>query len=145
MDLHALKNDGWTNKEFAEELGYHSATVAKWLAHAVIYNLALTPGDSAADAHTLTNTPQEPGGDHGRRPAPRPATGRAPPWPHHADTPTASGPTPLASPRPGTCDQHANRPQRHRRHHQLAPGNAYRVKTCTELAYQDITGQHGER
>ena len=31
MDLHALKNEGWTNKEIAEELGYHSATVAKWL------------------------------------------------------------------------------------------------------------------
>ena len=31
MDLHALKNEGWTNKEIAEELGYHPATVAKWL------------------------------------------------------------------------------------------------------------------
>ena len=31
MDLHALKNEGWTSKEIAEELGYHPATVAKWL------------------------------------------------------------------------------------------------------------------
>ena len=31
MDLHALKNEGWTNTEIAEELGYHPATVAKWL------------------------------------------------------------------------------------------------------------------
>lgn len=31
MDLHALKNEGWTNVEIAEELGYHSATISKWL------------------------------------------------------------------------------------------------------------------
>ena len=31
VDLHALKNEGWTNKEIAEELGFHPATVAKWL------------------------------------------------------------------------------------------------------------------
>ena len=31
MDLHALKNEGWTNREIAEELGYHPATVRKWL------------------------------------------------------------------------------------------------------------------
>lgn len=31
MDVHALKNEGWTNTEIAEELGYHPATVAKWL------------------------------------------------------------------------------------------------------------------
>ena len=31
MELHALKNEGWTNTEIAEELGYHPATVAKWL------------------------------------------------------------------------------------------------------------------
>ncbi|MCY4422403.1 MAG: helix-turn-helix domain-containing protein [Acidimicrobiaceae bacterium] len=31
MDLHSLKNEGWTNTEIAEELGYHPATVAKWL------------------------------------------------------------------------------------------------------------------
>lgn len=29
--LHELKNEGWTNREIAEELGYHPATVAKWL------------------------------------------------------------------------------------------------------------------
>ena len=23
MDLHSRKNDGWTNKEIAEEFGYH--------------------------------------------------------------------------------------------------------------------------
>ena len=31
MDLHSRKNEGWTNKEIAEKLGYHPATVAKWL------------------------------------------------------------------------------------------------------------------
>lgn len=31
VKLHALKNDGWTNKEIAEKLGYHPATIAKWL------------------------------------------------------------------------------------------------------------------
>ena len=31
MDLHSLENEGWTNIEIAEELGYHPATVAKWL------------------------------------------------------------------------------------------------------------------
>ena len=31
MDLRALKNEGWTNAEIAEELGYHPATVAKLL------------------------------------------------------------------------------------------------------------------
>lgn len=31
MDLHSLKNEGWTNVEIAQELGYHPATVAKWL------------------------------------------------------------------------------------------------------------------
>ena len=31
MDVHALKNEGWTSKEIAEELGFHPATVAKWL------------------------------------------------------------------------------------------------------------------
>ena len=31
MDLHSLKNEGWTNTEIAGELGYHPATVAKWL------------------------------------------------------------------------------------------------------------------
>ena len=31
MDLHALKNEGWTNKEISEELGFHPATVRKWL------------------------------------------------------------------------------------------------------------------
>lgn len=31
MDLHSLKSEGWTNVEIAEELGYHPATVAKWL------------------------------------------------------------------------------------------------------------------
>lgn len=31
VDLHALKNQGWTNKEIAEELGFHPATIAKWL------------------------------------------------------------------------------------------------------------------
>ena len=31
MELRSLKNEGWTNREIAEELGYHPATVAKWL------------------------------------------------------------------------------------------------------------------
>ena len=31
MDLHSLKSEGWTNTEISEELGYHPATVAKWL------------------------------------------------------------------------------------------------------------------
>lgn len=31
MDVHALKNEGWTSREIAEELGFHPATVAKWL------------------------------------------------------------------------------------------------------------------
>ena len=31
MDLHALNNEGWTNTEIGEELGYHPVTVAKWL------------------------------------------------------------------------------------------------------------------
>ena len=31
MDVHALNNEGWTSREIAEELGYHPATVAKWL------------------------------------------------------------------------------------------------------------------
>ena len=31
MDLHSLNNEGWTNTEIAEELGYHPTTVAKWL------------------------------------------------------------------------------------------------------------------
>ena len=31
MDVHALKNEGWTSKEIAAELGFHPATVAKWL------------------------------------------------------------------------------------------------------------------
>ena len=31
MDLYSLKNEGWTNTEIAEELGYHPATVGKWL------------------------------------------------------------------------------------------------------------------
>ena len=31
MDLHSFRNEGWTIKEIAEELGYHPATVAKWL------------------------------------------------------------------------------------------------------------------
>ena len=29
MDLHALKNEGWTNKEISEELGFHPATIRK--------------------------------------------------------------------------------------------------------------------
>jgi len=29
--LHELKNEGWTNREIADELGYHPATIAKWL------------------------------------------------------------------------------------------------------------------
>jgi transposase len=31
VDLHALKNEGWTNREIADELGFHPATIAKWL------------------------------------------------------------------------------------------------------------------
>lgn len=31
MRLHELKNEGWTKREIAEELGYHPATIAKWL------------------------------------------------------------------------------------------------------------------
>ena len=31
VEVHALKNESWTNIEIAEELGYHPATVAKWL------------------------------------------------------------------------------------------------------------------
>ena len=31
MDLHALKNEGWTNKEISEELGFHPVTIRKWL------------------------------------------------------------------------------------------------------------------
>ena len=31
MDLYSLKNEGWTNTEIAEELGYHPATLAEWL------------------------------------------------------------------------------------------------------------------
>ena len=31
MDVHALKNEGWTNAEIAEELGFHPATISKWL------------------------------------------------------------------------------------------------------------------
>ncbi len=49
------------------------------LARAVIYNLNLSARTRRADTHPPTNTPQEPGGDHDRHPAPRPATGRAPP------------------------------------------------------------------
>ena len=30
--LHDLKRQGWTNREIATELGYHPATIAKWLA-----------------------------------------------------------------------------------------------------------------
>ena len=29
MDLHALMNEGWTNTEFAQELGYHPATIRR--------------------------------------------------------------------------------------------------------------------
>lgn len=29
VDLHALKNEGWTNKEIADELGFHPATIAR--------------------------------------------------------------------------------------------------------------------
>ncbi len=43
MDLHALKNEGWTNTEIAQELGYHPATVAKWL------NAGSPPEGAAAD------------------------------------------------------------------------------------------------
>jgi transposase len=32
MDLLALKRQGLTNREIAEESGYHPATIAKWLA-----------------------------------------------------------------------------------------------------------------
>lgn len=32
VDARSLKNEGWTNKEIAEELGFHPATIAKWLA-----------------------------------------------------------------------------------------------------------------
>lgn len=31
VDLHALKKQGWTNKEIAEELGYHPDTISRWL------------------------------------------------------------------------------------------------------------------
>lgn len=31
VDLHALKKEGWTNKEIAEELGYHPDTISRWL------------------------------------------------------------------------------------------------------------------
>ena len=31
MDVHSLKNEGWTYREIGEELGYHPATAAKWL------------------------------------------------------------------------------------------------------------------
>ena len=31
MGLHALKNEGWTNKEISEELGFHPVTIRKWL------------------------------------------------------------------------------------------------------------------
>ena len=31
MDLHSLKNEGWTHKEISEELGFHPATIRKWL------------------------------------------------------------------------------------------------------------------
>ena len=31
MDLHALKNEGWSHKEVSEELGFHPATIRKWL------------------------------------------------------------------------------------------------------------------
>ncbi len=43
MDLHSLKSEGWTNVEIAEELGYHPATVAKWL------KASGPPGRAAAD------------------------------------------------------------------------------------------------
>lgn len=44
MDLHSLKNEGWTNIEIAQELGYHPATVAKWL------NASGPPHRAATDA-----------------------------------------------------------------------------------------------
>lgn len=31
VDLHALKKQGWTNKEIAAELGYHPDTISRWL------------------------------------------------------------------------------------------------------------------
>jgi len=31
VDVHALKNEGWTAVEIAEELGFHPATIRKWL------------------------------------------------------------------------------------------------------------------
>jgi hypothetical protein len=31
VDLHALKKQGWTNKEIAGELGYHPDTISRWL------------------------------------------------------------------------------------------------------------------
>ena len=43
MDLHSLKNEGWTNVEIAQELGHHPATVAKWL------NAGGPPGRAATD------------------------------------------------------------------------------------------------
>ncbi len=43
MDLHALKNEGWTNVEIAQELNYRPATVAKWL------NAGGPPGRAATD------------------------------------------------------------------------------------------------
>lgn len=32
VDVRSLKNEGWTNKEIAEALGFHPATIGKWLA-----------------------------------------------------------------------------------------------------------------
>jgi len=43
MDLHSLKNEGWTNVEIAQELGCHPATVAEWL------NADGPPGRAATD------------------------------------------------------------------------------------------------
>ena len=48
MDLHALKNEGWTNKEIVEELGYHR-TVAKWLLTAPLL------GQQEAEAKSLAS------------------------------------------------------------------------------------------
>ena len=31
VDIHALKNEGWTAVEIAEKTGFHPATIRKWL------------------------------------------------------------------------------------------------------------------